>query len=160
MGQNLSPEINGVNCLGFKDKMTIGFKPLCGLFSQFKHFPLQYMGSLTIELELVTNATDCIIDYRDDTANTDIGNRFTNDVDSVATPGAPFTNTSIDWEINNARVVCDVCTLDNNINNEYVKHLLEAKDYQLLTQRIGLNPKRWQIYALSVFKLFAQYLNW
>ena len=37
------------------------------------------------------------------------------------------TNTSIDWEISNARVVCDVCTLDNNLNNEYVKHLLEGK---------------------------------
>ena len=28
---------------------------------------------------------------------------------------------------NNARVVCDVCTLDNNLNNEYVKHPLEGK---------------------------------
>ena len=54
------------------------------------------MGNLTIELELITNATDCIIDYRDDTTYTDIGNRFTNNVDNVATPGANFTNTSID----------------------------------------------------------------
>ena len=127
VGSELIPEVNGVNCLGFKDKMTVGFKPLCGLFSQFKYLPLKYMGNLTIELELITNATDCIIDYRDDTANTDIGNRFTNNVDNVATPGANFTNTSIDWEINNARVVCDVCTLDNNLNNENVKHLLEGK---------------------------------
>ena len=37
------------------------------------------------------------------------------------------TNTSIDWEISNPRVVCDVCTLDNNLNNEYAKHLLEGK---------------------------------
>ena len=37
------------------------------------------------------------------------------------------TNTSIDWEISNPRVICDVCTLDNNLNNEYVKHLLEGK---------------------------------
>ena len=82
---------------------------------------------MTVELELVTNATDCILDYRDDTANTDIGNRFTNNVDNVATPGANFTNTSIGREINNARVVCDVCTLDSNLNNKYVKHLLEGQ---------------------------------
>ena len=99
VGSELIPEVNGVNCLGFKDKMTVGLKPWCGLFSQFKYLPLKYMGNLTIELELITNATDCIIDYRDDTANTGIGNRFTNNVDNVATPGANFTNTSIDWEI-------------------------------------------------------------
>ena len=70
VGSELIPEVNGVNCLGFKDKMTVGFKPLCGLFSQFKYLPLKYMGNLTIELKLITNATDCIIDYRHDTANT------------------------------------------------------------------------------------------
>ena len=40
---------------------------------------------------------------------------------------AEFRNTSVDWEINNARVVCDVCTLDDNSNNEDVKQLLEGK---------------------------------
>ena len=35
--------------------MTVGFKPLCGLFSQFKYLLLKYMGNLTIELELVNN---------------------------------------------------------------------------------------------------------
>ena len=53
----LKYEVNGLTCQGFKDKMTVGFKPLCGLFSQFKYLPLKYMGNLTIELELVTNAT-------------------------------------------------------------------------------------------------------
>ena len=41
VGSELVPEVNGVNCLGFKDKMTVGFKPLCGLFSQFKYLPLK-----------------------------------------------------------------------------------------------------------------------
>ena len=62
--------------------MTVGFKPLCGLFSQFKYLPLKYMGNLTIELELVNNAIDCIINPNDydesDTGLTpDIRNRFT-----------------------------------------------------------------------------------
>ena len=46
----------------FYGEMTVGFKPLCGLFSQFKYLPLKYMGNFTIELELVTNAVDCVID--------------------------------------------------------------------------------------------------
>ena len=87
------------------------------------------MGNLTIELELVTNAIDCIInpndyDESDTNISADIRNRFTV---VVAGDVGKATNTSIDWEISNARVVCDVCTLDNNLNNEYVKHLLEGK---------------------------------
>ena len=87
------------------------------------------MGNLTIELELVNNAVDCIIDPNNyDESDTgldeDIRTRFTV---AVAGDVGKATNTSIDWEISNARVVCDVCTLDNNLNNEYVKHLLEGK---------------------------------
>ena len=61
----LTYEVNANNCQGFYDEMTVGFKPLCGLFSQFKYLPLKYMGNLRIELELVTNATDCIIKPND-----------------------------------------------------------------------------------------------
>ena len=128
-GTALTYEVNSANCPGFYNEMTCCFKPLCGLLSQFKYLPLQYMGNLTIELELVTNATDCIINPNDyDESDTgiaaDIRNRFTV---VVAGDVGKATNTSIDWEISNPRVVCDVCTLDNNLNNEYVKHLLEGK---------------------------------
>ena len=51
-----------VNCQGFKNKTAVGFKPLRGLFSQVRYLPLKYMGNLTIELEIVTNATNCIND--------------------------------------------------------------------------------------------------
>ena len=87
------------------------------------------MGNLTIELELVTNATDCVLNPNDyDESDTGIDatlrNRFTT---SVALPAGGATNTSVDWEINNVFCACDVLTLDNNLNNEYVKHLLEGK---------------------------------
>ena len=128
-GTALTYEVNSANCPGFYNEMTCCFKPLCGLFSQFKYLPLKYMGNLTIELELVTNATDCIINPNDyDESDTgiaaDIRNRFTV---VVAGDVGKATNTSIDWEISNPRVICDVCSLDNNLNNEYVKHLLEGK---------------------------------
>ena len=61
----LTYEVNAANCQGFLNYMTVGFKPLCGLFNQFKFLPLKYMGNLTIELELVNNATDCIINPSD-----------------------------------------------------------------------------------------------
>ena len=51
VGTELIPEVNSFTCLGFKKQMTVGFKPLCGLFSQFKYLPLKYLGNLTIELE-------------------------------------------------------------------------------------------------------------
>ena len=109
--------------------MTCCFKPLAGIFSQLKYLPLKQMGNLTIELELVTNAVDCIINPNDyDESDTDISpdirNRFTV---VVAGDVGKATNTFIDWEISNPRVVCDICTLDNNLNNEYVKHLSEGK---------------------------------
>ena len=125
----LTYEVNASNCQGFLNYMTVGFKPLCGLFSEFKYLPLKYMGNLTIELELVNSATDCIINPNDyDESDTGIDaalrGRFTT---SVALPAGGATNTSIDWEINNVFCACNVLTLDNNLNNEYVKHLLEGK---------------------------------
>ena len=128
-GTALTYEVNSANCPGFYNEMTCCFKPLAGIFSQFKYLPLKYMGNLTIELELVTNAIDCIINLNDyDESDTgiseDIRNRFTV---VVAGDVGKATNTSIDWEISNPRVICDICTLDNNLNNEYVKHLLEGK---------------------------------
>ena len=128
-GTALDYEVNSTNCKGFKNQMTVGFKPLCGLFSQFKYLPLKYMGNLTIELELVNSDLDCIINPDDyDEADAGIAQnlreRFTQD---VALPGGAATNTSKLFELNNCFVSCDICTLDNNLNNEYVKHLLEGK---------------------------------
>ena len=132
-GTALTYEVNSANCPGFYNEMTCCFKPLAGLFSQFKYLPLKYMGNLTIELELVTNAVDCIInpndyDESDTGISADLRNRFTV---VVAGDVGKATNTSIDWEISNPRVICDVCSLDNNLNNEYVKHLLEGKGLQI-----------------------------
>ena len=125
----LTYEVNAANCQGFYNEMTVGFKPLCGLFSQFKYLPLSYLENLTIELDLVNNAIDCITDPKNyDESDTgiaaDLRNRFTV---AVAGDVGKATSTSIDWDISNARVVCDVCSLDNNLNNEYVKNLLEGK---------------------------------
>ena len=104
----LTYEVNASNCQGFYSEMTVGFKPLRGLFSQFKYLvidPNKY-------------------DESDTGLDEGIRTRFTV---VVAGDTGKATNTSIDLEISNPRVVCDVCALDNNLNNEYTKHLLEGK---------------------------------
>ena len=162
-GTALTYEVNSANCLGCYNEMTVGFKPLCGLFSQFKYLPLEYMGNLTIELELVTNAVDCINDPNNyDESNTgisaDIRNRFTV---AVAGDVGKATNTSIDWEIiSNPRVVCDVCTLDNNLNNEYTKHLLEGKGLPITYTTYITQSQNVKIQLIILaFQLFVPYLN-
>jgi hypothetical protein len=86
---------------------TVGMKLCSGLLNQPKMLPLKYCP-LTIELELVNNATDVII---------------TPDVDVVFTAA----NTSADWSIENVQLKCDICNLDNSLQNNYDAHLLNGK---------------------------------
>ena len=88
-------------------KYTVLFKPLCGLFNQPKYIPLKYCGGITIELELVSDATEPIISF----ANTE----FTT------------TNTSYKWYVENVQCKCDLLTLDNQLENSYAEHLLSGK---------------------------------
>jgi len=67
------------------------------------------MGNLTIELELVGDASDCVV-----------------------TPGvpvsSPFTavNTSLKWSIENVQLKCDIVSIDNQLQNNYDSHLLNG----------------------------------
>ena len=63
--ENLIYDVDASAIPGFKNQMTVCFKPLAGIFSQFKYLPLKYMGNLTIELELVSNDLDCIVNPDD-----------------------------------------------------------------------------------------------
>jgi hypothetical protein len=85
---------------------TVGMKLCSGLLNQPKMLPLKYCP-LTIELELVNNATDAIV-----------------------TPGSGVflaSNTSADWSIENVQLKCDICNLDNSLQNNYDAHLLSGK---------------------------------
>lgn len=85
------------------------FKPLSGLLSQSKYIPLRYCP-LTIELELVSRNEEPVMS-------------------NFYTVTHPFnnTNTTTLWRIENAVVKCDVCTLDNALDNSYAEHLLSGK---------------------------------
>lgn len=86
---------------------TVLFKPLSGLLNQPKYLPLRYCP-ITIELELANDINGAIISD---------------------TTGSVFTdaNTSKLWQIQNVQAKCDVCTLDNSLDNSYAEHLLSGK---------------------------------
>ena len=86
--------------------MTVAFRPLSGLLNQDKYLPIRY-APITLEFEIVNNYTDCVI-----------------------APGCndfTTTNTSALWELQQFQIKCDVCTLDNALDNEYAQHLLSGK---------------------------------
>ena len=89
---------------------TVLFKPLSGLLNQPKYLPIRYCP-ITIELELVNQATDPIVSYLDGGG--------TNDFSAA--------NTSLTWQMQNVQVKCDLCVLDNQLDNSYAEHLLSGK---------------------------------
>ena len=90
------------------DSQTVLFKPLSGLFNQNKMIPLRYCP-ITIEMELVNDSTEPIISHL-----TDVG-------------GFSAANTSLLWQIQNVQAKCDLCVLDNALDNSYAEHLLSGK---------------------------------
>ena len=74
---------------------------------------------LTFEFEIVSGATDAIVSP------------------SGATGGTfNATNTSTNWQIEDVRMVADIITLDNGLQNSYAEHVLSGKSLPLITRRI------------------------
>jgi hypothetical protein len=127
---------------------TIGFKLCSGILNQPKMLPLKYMP-LTIELELVNDANDPIV---------------TPGVDSVFTT----TNTSNNWQLGNVQIKCDICNLDNSLQNNYDSHLLSGKSLPInfntyitqsqaiVGQDIGVSLNRAITRLKSIFVTFHQ----
>ena len=89
---------------------VVMFKMMSGVLNQDKFLPIRYMP-LTIELELVSSMTDVLL-YPSDITTTGEFNT---------------TNSSGSWIIEDVQLKCDVCTLDNALDNEYAQHLLSGK---------------------------------
>jgi hypothetical protein len=92
------------------DSMTVMFKPLSGILSQNKMIPIRY-APLVLELELVSDETLPVV-----------SNFTRSNADDIKA-----TNTTTKWSIDNVQVKCDVCTLDNALDNSYAQHLLSGK---------------------------------
>ena len=90
-------EINDTNFMGVSDRLTVCFKPLCGLFNLSKFIPMTYVA-LSLELELVDNPLQPLLDVYSSAA-TVYGatvNEFTTD------------NCSIERHLDQVQVKCDV----------------------------------------------------
>ena len=96
--------------------MVVDFKPMLGLFNQFKYIPLKACP-LVLELELVSNFSDCIV-----TPN--INPQFPD----TELPPDTHKSTSGEYELNNSFLQCDVVSLDNDLHKKYVAHLLDGKE--------------------------------
>ena len=75
-------------------------------------FAIKIYGNLILEFELC-DTNDAII-----TPAT-----YATPYDTVFT----VANCSNEWSLQNCKVICDICVLDNALNNEYTNHLLSGK---------------------------------
>ena len=114
---------NPNDLLGIRSQMTVCFKPLCGLLMQAKYIPLRYCP-LEIELELA-DMDDPII------------------TNSFGLPAAIAANlqasTAITWKLESCQLKCDICTLDNALDNNYVSHLLSGKSLNIVYNTFNSN---------------------
>lgn len=105
--QGISPGLAPEGKVG-DNRQTVMFKPLLGLLNQNKFLPLEYLQSLTIELELVDKAEDAV----------------------VATDGTiyPAGSNSLLWHLENVQVKSDIITLDNSVQESYHQVLMSSKE--------------------------------
>jgi hypothetical protein len=100
---------------GIATLQTVCFKPLCGIFQQTKFIPLRYCPP-EIELELA-DMTDPILTSSD----------------GITTVTANFDATiSNSWKLESCQLKCDICILDNALENNYVAHLLAGKSIHIV----------------------------
>ena len=83
---------------------TVLSKPMLGILAQEKLIPLRFCP-ITIELELVSDAADCVFVGRHGNDNTCDAN----------------------WNISDIQCKMDLLTLDSSLQNEYSSHLLSGK---------------------------------
>ena len=118
-----APDAANMTGLAPSSSKVVSFKLLSGLFSQPKYLPIRYCP-ITIELELVSSNLDPIVD---------------------PAGGSDFSaaNTSSTWSITEPQIKCDLCDLDNAVENKLVeKNSSPALHYQLIILHIYYNNKR------------------
>lgn len=130
-----------------QSQRTVMFKLMSGIFNQEKFLPIRYMP-ITLEIELTSVNNDPVVYPRD------IG---------LATVPFNTANTSNNWQIQDVQMKCDVCSLDNALDNEYAQHLLSGKSLpinyntyvsqtqQMVGQNLSVNITRALTRLKSIF---------
>ena len=110
---------------GANGKMRLGHKPVCGLLESNYYLPLRF-APLELEFTIVSDGNEPIVVPE--------GDAQTNPTTETDKQGYYFQagNTSVSWEINNVIIRAEVITLDNTVDNNITKHLLEGQSLKLI----------------------------
>ena len=105
---------------GNKGKMRLGHKPVCGLLESNYYLPLRF-APLELEFTIVSDPNEPIVVPE--------GDEQTDPTSESDKEGYYFQggNTSVKWELNNIIIRAEVITLDNTVDNNITKHLLEGQ---------------------------------
>jgi hypothetical protein len=117
-GNTEDPEdiANGNTIVGFSGSQTVCFKPLCGILQQTKFIPLRYCP-LEIELELADMDDPIMINSYG--FNPAASQGFNDNISKL-------------WKLESCQLKCDICTLDNALDNNYTSHLLCGKNLNIV----------------------------
>ena len=129
---NLGADHNEYGRLGFRHtrhslsgipsngQMRLGHKPVCGLLESNYYLPLRF-APLELELTIVSDSNEpIVVPEGNGTTETDKNGYYFQE-----------GNTSVLWEINNVIIRAEVITLDNTVDNNITKHLLEGQSLKL-----------------------------
>ena len=99
---------------------TVSFTPLSGIISQSKMIPLKYCP-LSFEFELCNDLTDPIIGpgstgWSDSQTELNYG--------PTSIDGQGFSS---HWQIENPVIKCDVCRMDNELENQFARRFLSGQ---------------------------------
>jgi hypothetical protein len=110
---------------GANGKARIAHKPCCGLLESNYYLPLRF-APLELEFTIVSDGNEPIVVPQ--------GDAGANPETETDKQGYYFQsgNTSVSWEINNVIIRADVITLDNTVDNNITKHLLEGQSLKLI----------------------------
>ena len=102
-------------------QMRLGHKPCCGLLESNYYLPLRF-APLELEFTIVSDSNEpIVVPQGNGTTETDKNGYY-----------FQGGNTSVLWEINNVIIRAEVITLDNAVDNNITKHLLEGQSLKLI----------------------------
>eukprot|EP00438_Fugacium_kawagutii_P021476 Skav234985 [mRNA] locus=scaffold122:216932:219658:- [translate_table: standard] len=106
---------------GSNGKARFSHKPCCGLLNSNYYIPLRH-APLELQFQIVSDGNEPIVVPQGGTGGKD------------DTKGYYFTSgdVSTSWELNNVFIRAEVITLDNTVNNNIVKHLLDGESLKLV----------------------------
>eukprot|EP00438_Fugacium_kawagutii_P022104 Skav219848 [mRNA] locus=scaffold859:523151:525737:- [translate_table: standard] len=106
---------------GANGKARFSHKPCCGLLNSNYYIPLRY-APIELQFQIVSNGTEPVVVPKGTGAGqTDKEGYYFREGD-----------TSTSWELNNVFIRAEVIQLDNTVNNNIVKHLLDGQSLKLV----------------------------